>query len=213
MRVLDLFAGTGSATQPFRDRGHHVVEVEMDPAFAPDVCADISNLTASDLPGPWDFVWASPPCTSFSVASIGTHWSKRCGVFYPKTLAARASVALVEHTLRLIEGLRPLFWLVENPRGILRKLPVMSGLKRVTVTYCQYGDSRMKPTDLWGEWPSTILFRACANGAPCHESAPRGSKAGTQALETPTERAMVPYQLGLELCEAIEKATFFAEAT
>ena len=41
------------------------------------------------------------------------------------------------------------YWIIENPRGKLRKLEIVKDLPRTTVTYCQYGDIRMKPTDLW----------------------------------------------------------------
>jgi hypothetical protein len=39
----------------------------------------------------------------------------------------------------------------------------------------------------------------CKNGDKCHESAPRGSKTGTQGLKGSVERSVIPK----ELCEYI----------
>jgi hypothetical protein len=89
---------------------------------------------------------------------------------------------------------------------VLRKLPVVSDLPRVTVTYCRYGDDRMKPTDLWGRFPEGWQPREmCKNGQPCHESAPRGAKTGTQGRRGATERAMVPYELSEELARVVSE--------
>ena len=92
---------------------------------------------------------------------------------------------------------------MENPRGMLRKLPVVANLPRHSVTYCRYGDKRMKPTDLWGVVPNWIPREMCKNGMPCHEAAPRGAKTGTQGLKGARERSRVPYELGKEILDAL----------
>ena len=151
MIIYDFFAGTGSATKAFEDKGHKVIKIELDESFEADE-RDILKLTANELIAKYgrpDFIWASPPCTTFSVASIGRHWTvdKK-----PKTLEAKLGIELVEKTLELISVLNPVKgWLLENPRGMLRKQDFMAKYERRTVTYCQYGDSRMKPTDIWGK--------------------------------------------------------------
>lgn len=208
--ILDLFAGTGSSTQAFEDRGHKVVKVELDRQHKADLHADVLELTVDQLielcgQRP-DYLWASPPCTSFSVASIGTHWGGGFRAYQPKTDAARLGLALVSHTLHLVKGLVPWGWTLENPRGVLRKMPIMAGLERRTVTYCAYGDERMKPTDLWGGHPHGWVPRPmCKNRAPCHVSAPRGAKTGTQGRAGAVDRSRVPYELSLELCLAVER--------
>ena len=207
--VIDLFAGTGSSTVAFDENpGWTVHHVELDEAFPADLHADVLDLEVSDLLDLTGgvrptMVWASPPCTAFSVASIGHHWTGGARAYVPKTEAASHNQELVSHTLRLIAGLAPRWWVMENPRGVLRKLPVVKGLPRVTVTYCQYGDSRMKPTDLWGRFPDGWQPRPmCKNGDPCHIAAPRGAKTGTQGLKGAVERSMVPYELGRSLLGA-----------
>jgi hypothetical protein len=204
MLVFDFFAGTRSATQPFEDAGDTVISFDNDERFDLTETVDISSLTAADLVARYgrpDFVWASPPCTAFSVASIGYHWASS-GV--PKTEAARFSVELVAHTRALVEALNPVRgFVIENPRGMLRKLDVLAGLTRYTVTYCQYGDDRMKPTDLWTNVTSWLPRLPCRNGDACHVSAPRGSRTGTQGRADAVVRSMVPYELGLEIRQNI----------
>jgi len=209
--VLDLFAGTGSSTQAFADRGHKVVRVELDPQHEAELHADVSRLLTTQVfdlcGGEPDFIWASPPCTCFSVASIGHYWERGETSVRPKHPDALAAQELVLATLELIRNLVPHFWLMENPRGMLRKMPFMAQYPRTTVTYCQYGDTRMKPTDLWGRMPWGWRPRpACKNGAPCHTPAPRGSRTGTQGIVGSVDRSRVPYELSLEICTQIEAA-------
>jgi len=208
--VFDFFAGTKSSTQAFQDAGHTVVTFELDSSFEPDYVVDIMDVVAASLLekyGRPDFIWASPPCIAFSVASMGHHWAT--GGLYPspKTEAATYNQGLVWKTRQLIEQLEPTYgFLIENPRGMLRKLPPVKGLERRTVTYCQYGDTRMKPTDLWGWVAGWTPKPPCKNGDTCHEAAPRGSRTGTQGLAGAKKRSMVPYALGAEILDAILKA-------
>jgi hypothetical protein len=209
MIIFDFFSGTGSSTQAFKDAGHTVITFELDNFFEATEHVDVFNLNATDLIAKYgqpNFIWASPPCTAFSVASMGHHWGGGIRAYEPKTEAAKVSQDLVAHTVQLIKDLNPTKgWLMENPRGMLRKLPVVAGLPRTTVTYCQYGDGRMKPTDLWGVVPNWIPRDMCKNGMPCHEAAPRGAKTGTQGLKGARERSQVPYELGEELLSVLTK--------
>lgn len=81
----------------------------------------------------------------------------------------------------------------------------MSGLPRHTVTYCQHGDTRMKPTDIWTNHPDPEFKPPCHNGDPCHTPAPRGAKTGTQGLSGSRERSIIPAALCehiVEICES-----------
>ena len=80
----------------------------------------------------------------------------------------------------------------------------MKNLPRYTVTYCQYGDTRMKPTDIWTNHPNPRFKPPCKNGDPCHVSAPRGASTGTQGIKGRIMRAVIPQELCehiVEICE------------
>lgn len=206
MIIYDFFAGTGSSTQAFEDAGHTVIKVELDDYFEADE-RDILSLTADIMIAKYgrpDFIWASPPCQKFSVASCSRYWYPD-GT--PRDENAAEALDLVKHTIELIENLMPrLGYLIENPRGMLRKQAIMQNLPRRTVTYCQYGDTRMKPTDLWGNVPTWTHREACKSGNGCHEAAPRGARTGTQGRKGSKERSRVPYDLGLEIMNALHTA-------
>ena len=86
---------------------------------------------------------------------------------------------------------------------MMRTLPIMAALPKRTVTYCQYGDSRMKPTDIWTNCDVWKNRPACKNGDPCHVAAPRGARTGTQGLKGNRERSVIPEQLCREICQAV----------
>lgn len=75
----------------------------------------------------------------------------------------------------------------------MRKMDIMKQYKRHTITYCQYGDDRMKPTDIWTNHIFPKFKKPCKNGDSCHVAAPRGSRTGTQGLKGNYERSLIPY--------------------
>lgn len=209
MKVLELFAGTRSIGKAFEAKGHKVYSVEWDKKHQNiDLYADISKVTAEQILrefGKPDIIWASPDCTSYSIAGISHHRTKdENGNLEPKSEYAKFCDMTNKHVLKLIKELNPKYFFIENPRGGMRKMDFMQDLKRYTVTYCQYGDTRMKPTDIWTNHPDPKFKPMCKNGAPCHVSAPRGSRTGTQGLKGSVERSRIPKQLCDHIAEISE---------
>ena len=168
-----------------------------------DWYADIGTISAGDIMerfGKPDVIWASPDCSTYSIAAISHHRTRENdGNLAPKSGYAVFCDAVNQNVLCMILELRPRYWFIENPRGGLRKMGFMKGLPRYTVTYCQYGDERMKPTDIWTNHPNPCFKPMCKNGAPCHVPAPRGSKTGTQGRAGKAQRSLIPD----ELCDHI----------
>jgi|TARA_R110000765_G_scaffold6552_1_gene20165 site-specific DNA-cytosine methylase len=213
MNVLELFAGSRSIGKVCDNLGYNVFSSDINSFDNIDYVIDINKFDVSLVPFIPDFIWASPPCTYFSVASIGKHWNKNNT---PKSDNALKGVEYVKSTLKIINYfklLNPnLNWFMENPRGKLRKLNIVKGLPRTTVWYCKYGDTRAKPTDIWSNNIWNPMFNTngwkpreeCFNGnKDCHhEAAPRGSRTGTQGLKGNYDRSKIPQQL----CEDIVKS-------
>lgn len=223
MKVLELFAGSRSFSKVAEEMGIKTFTTDYKAFDKIDLVIDILDLNNDLLMEKLfekgidniDCVWASPPCTYFSVASIGHHWHKDNT---PKTKEAVLGVKIVQKTLDIINFLKPDFFFIENPRGKLRKLDVVKGIPRTTICYCKYGEDRMKPTDIWSNFileEHTLLSldnmeqgwkprEMCFNGNKnCHhQSAPRGSQTGTQGLKGNYERSIVPYGLCKEILES-----------
>lgn len=196
---LDLFAGLGGFSQAFEDAdGWTVTTVDIEDRFDPDIRADVFELRPQDLPDS-DVILASPPCNCFSKAAAWqNHWADDGS---PQTDAARESIALVHHTRGLIEALTPDYWFLENPVGHLRRF---LGHPTGTVTYCQYGTTYQKPTDLWGNHPP-MTYRRCRATDDCHEHGALEDDYDNRPMpRDPAERAKIPYELSEAILEAVE---------
>lgn len=210
MIVLELFCGTKSISNAFAARGHTVITVDWEKGFEPTLCVDIGTLTAERIielcGGVPDVIWASPDCTTYSVAAISYHRKREAnGNLKAVTDYAKQCDRINEHVVDLIHELHPRYWFIENPRGAMRKMDFMQPLPRYTVTYCKYGETRMKPTDIWTNHPDPKFIPPCKNGDKCHEPAPRGARTGTQRLQTAKERSRIPDALCQHIVDICER--------
>ena len=207
MKVLELFAGSRSVGKVAEEMGFEVFSVDHSAFKGIDLVKDIEYLISEDIPFIPDVIWASPPCTTYSIAAVSHH---RLNGNTISDFAIKSD-KLVLKTLELIKHFDCKYF-IENPRGMLRKQKFMEEIPRTTVTYCSYGDNRMKPTDIWSNhifnmfnlegWnPKPICFNG--NKKCHHESAPRGSKTGTQGLKNNYERSKIPTQLIKEILLSI----------
>jgi hypothetical protein len=136
LRMLDLFSGLGGASRAMRERGWDVITVDIEPRFNPSIIADISTYHYEGKL-PVDLVWASPPCTEFSKDSLPRSWA--CNRNNPP----KPDTALTEAAMRVIEEVKPRWWVIENVRGAVKHFrPILGApVKRVGSRY------------LWGVFP------------------------------------------------------------
>jgi len=206
MNLLELFAGSKSVGRTGVELGYNVFSVDWNNYDGIDLQIDIEALRLSDVPFVPDVIWASPDCTTYTIAAISTH---RTGT-EPKTDYARKCDSVNKHFISLIKDwliINPgLVFFIENPRGMFRKMPFMQEFTRHTLWYCQYGDDRAKPTDIFTNSNTWMPRPVCHNGnKDCHhQPSPRGCKTGTQGRKGSYDRSKIP----LELCNEVLSSCF-----
>jgi len=202
MRTAEIFCGTKSFSSVAAERGHSTLTLDFDPVHDADITASVFDWEPTPGIIGVDILWLSPPCQAFSVAVIGNNWNHD---YTPKHERAELGLRLVKRAIELIDIIQPKYWFIENPRCMLRKMPCMQPLPlRKTVTYCQYGDTRMKPTDIWTNFMDWMPKPPCKNGAPCHEAAPRGARTGTQGIKGAKDRGKIPPGLFYDLFDQLD---------
>jgi site-specific DNA-cytosine methylase len=217
MKILELFAGSRSIGTAAEEKGYEVFSVDWGNFPNIDLRCDIGSLKKEDVPFIPDMVWASPDCTTYSIAAISTHRRNRTEPFSDY---AKKCDTINQHWIELIKewlSINPnMVFFIENPRGVLRHMPWMQEFTRHTVWYCKYGDDRAKPTDIWTNsqtWnprPQCKNFKYDSEGniidKHCHHvSARRGAKTGTQGRKGSYERSMIPKELCREVIAAVEE--------
>ena len=197
-RMLEVFSGTGRMAAAFKERGWNTLTVDLhqDADLEIDVRQLTYDIVVERLGGEPDVIWLSPPCTGFSMASVGAHW----GGDRPDKVA-QDGIGLFAEAFRIIMLFRKATFYIENPHGMTYTLPLLNLIPRHRLTYCQYGENRQKPTLIWTNDDEWQPAPACKKGSPCHEAAPRGSKTGTQGIKGAKDRGAIPFQL----CEEIAR--------
>lgn len=173
---------------------------------------DFEFLDLAELPFVPNIIWASLPCTTYSLAASTAGHRNPDGS--PATEFAAKSDRLGKRMVELILSFPDAIYYVENPRAGLRTMEFMKPLGQpVTVWWCRYGDKSAKPTDIWtNNLRTPTLFgienehgwrprpECWNNNRRCHhEAAPRGSRTGTQGKKNAAERGKIPEALCVDV--------------
>jgi len=210
-RALVLFTGTGSVDHSLEAAGFHVDSLDVDPKCNPTWCCDIMEWDAwtEIAPGTYDFIWASPPCTQYSIA--------RSTAKTPRDFKLADSI--VQRTLDIIFELAPLGYLLENPQtGYLRTRDVVAGIPFRDLCYCRYSDgvnhTYRKCTRLWGVLPAFVPRPLCLPSNPCefsketkrHPTVAQRFDRGNDPSKRMTLNTL--YSMPKALCDDIAKAAW-----
>lgn len=169
MIILELFSGNGDISNAFRNRGHEVYRVDWSEKVEAELHADVNTLSTSDIiklcGGIPDIIWASPDCTTYSIATH-RHRTLQEGLL-PKTDYAAQCDITNRYMWQLLDAMLVLgtkYYFVENPRGRMRHMDFVKHRKRYSITYCSYGRPSMKPTDIWTNHPNPNFLPFCKGG-------------------------------------------------
>lgn len=141
MKILSLCDYTGTWSQPYKDAGYEVVQVDIQHG---------QDLRLFKYPGEVHGIIAQPPCTHF--AGSGARWWASKG-----DQAIIEGLQIVDACLRLVAVCEPSWWVLENPVGRLKDY---IGPHAQTFHPFEYGmyadnpedDAYTKRTCLWGKF-------------------------------------------------------------
>lgn len=151
-----------------------------------DVLALTCEQVESLLGGSPDFIWASPPCVTYSRLSGGRHRRKRDkGQDAVKECDWERTEEALEHNYHLCKVVVIMLWalkrnrsailVIENPVGGMDSSPLMLmakrllDLRKVQISYCAFGRGEKKETVLWTNSPGLadrLSMFTCANMCP-----------------------------------------------
>ena len=166
MRFLDLCAGTQSI-QKSLPKHVDVTSVDICAKNTPTIVSDIRtwNYKRQFPRGYFDVIWASPPCTQYSIA---------------RTVGTRDYIeadSIVKRCLEIIQYFRPPMWFMENPGGggKLHTRPFMCKWNRYknVCCYCRYGYPYRKITNIWTN-RTKLGLKICNKTTPCSAFAKYG---------------------------------------
>jgi hypothetical protein len=155
--LLELFSGSKTVATIAESLNYQTFTIDSEAKYNPSLVKDISKLSLKDIPGrkSISIIWASIPCTVYSILNLSNHWEKivyshRKYYYIPKTKEAKKAAQLLEKTLWLINSINPDYYFIENPRGALRHMPQIRIVPvRHEISYSDYGLDIYKPTDIF----------------------------------------------------------------
>ena len=184
MMLIELFSGEGNISKSVIAKGGKAFRVDWSHIVEADLHADVAKLTVKDVvdlcKGMPDFIWASPQCTTYSLATH-RHRTIKEGLV-PKTEMAKRDDEVNIALWKLIDELLLAgvkYYFVENPKGRMRHMHFVQGRPRYTVTYCSYGNKGnangyeevfvKKTTDIWTNHPNPRFLPQCKGATQWHK--------------------------------------------
>ena len=204
MNLLELFAGHRCIGIEAEKLNFNVFSVDWKPYKNINLVKDIEFLQADEIPFIPDVIWASPDCTTYSIAQAGYHRKGQKPLTEYAVKSDRINIKLWE-LIDFYSKLNPdLTYFIENPMGLMRKMDFTLFKQKTTIWYCRYGDFRAKPTDIWTNSIKWKPRPPCSNNNKfCqHERCPRSSdNTGTIKLKKEA-RSYIPEQLCIEILKS-----------
>lgn len=133
--ILDLCAGTGAWSEPYREAGYEVIMV--------DLPQDVRLMRKLDRPV--HGILAAPPCTVFSQAR---------NRYPPTNEEFKEGLSIIDACLRIIAAHQSKWWALENPA--FNKINWWLGPPVWVFRQWEYGDAADKPTGLWGDFTAPL---------------------------------------------------------
>lgn len=225
MQTLELFAGSCSFSKVAQSLGYSTLTVDIKQHGQIDLVADVAELSPDKINFIPDIIWASPDCTTYSLLACAHH---RYTDGSPRSEKAEEADEVLAHLIQLIGEfmlINPaMVYYIENPRALMRTSNIMlehlnptgdiftektaknvlkMGIK--TIWYCQYGDTRAKPTDIFTNDHRWLPRAECynSNNKCHHEKVKSGEESGTKRLKNSYERSKIPSALFYELMNNI----------
>lgn len=141
-RMIDLCSGLGGASEAFVQAGWEVIRIDNNPLMSGVPYTSIMNIfdfeewIEDNLPEHWctpDLIWFSPPCLEFSLA-------------YNAPKPEKPSLDILECGMRIIEMLKPKYFVIENVKGAIKHFePLLGEPAQINAAYI-----------LWGVFPGFV---------------------------------------------------------
>ena len=187
--MVDLCAGLGGGSESMLQTGWEVLRIDNNPLLH-----NVENMVIMDIKKLYpfkskdhtlDLIWFSPPFIDFST-----------GYNAPRPTAQRAGIdfkpdmSILEHGLRIIETLKPRYYVIENVVGAIPDFAPYLGPPRL----------KIGAFVLWGNFP---LFEMPEGWHHSKGGKGSGDKHSSDPLRS-NYRALIPFELSEQLRLVIE---------
>ena len=163
LKLLELFKGTGSIGKVANKMNIDVISLDLEEKYKPDILTDILDWDYKKFYKQYnfipDFIWASPPCNTYSPLAYPLK-ERNPQTAEPLSERALLGTLILYKTLEIVRfflKLNPnLLFVIENPKGMMRKDKIIKQLNLSSTVYSAYGDIKRKPTDFFNNLPEGL---------------------------------------------------------